>query len=173
MAAAEAATLTLAEEAAQRQQESVFTELLGLPTFINCTATYTVNGGSMMLESVRSAMARANEAHLDLNSLNERTGARIAELLQVEAAMVTSGASGAIALAGGACVAGTDPELMQAIPDLSDAPRDQFIVDSNLPTGSAPAPPPAVHTLTCLIQSFHPAAGTTRRRGSAGRSGWR
>ena len=57
--AAEAATLTLAEEAAQRQQESVFTELLGLETFINCTATYTVNGGSMMLESVRGAMARA------------------------------------------------------------------------------------------------------------------
>ena len=80
--AAEAATLTLAEEAAQRQQESVFTELLGLETFINCTATYTVNGGSMMLESVRGAMARANEAHLDLNSLNERTGARIAELVE-------------------------------------------------------------------------------------------
>jgi hypothetical protein len=33
--------------------------------------------------------------------------------MQVDAAMVTSGASGAIALAGGACVAGTDPELMQ------------------------------------------------------------
>ena len=30
--------------------------------------------------------------------------------------MVTSGASGAIALAGGACVAGTDPELMQVPP---------------------------------------------------------
>ena len=40
---------------------------------------------------------------------------------------------------GGACVAGTDPELMQAIPDLSAAPRDEFIVDANLPTGYDPA----------------------------------
>jgi hypothetical protein len=53
--------------------------------------------------------------------------------------MVTSGASGAIALAGGACVAGTDPEVMQAIPDLSSVARREFIVDGNLPTGYDPA----------------------------------
>ena len=92
-----------------------------------------------MLDEVREAMADANLHHLDLNGLNAAAGARIAELLEAEAAMVTSGASGAIALAGGACVAGTDPELMQAIPDLSAAPRDEFIVDANLPTGYDPA----------------------------------
>ena len=92
-----------------------------------------------MLDEVRDAMADANLHHLDLNGLNAAAAARIAEMLDVEAAMVTSGASGAIALAGGACVAGTDPELMQAIPDLSAAPRDEFIVDTNLPTGYDPA----------------------------------
>lgn len=92
-----------------------------------------------MLEEVRDAMADANLHHLDLNALNAAAGAKVADLLGVEAAMVTSGASGAIALAGGACVAGTDPELMQAIPDLSAAARNEFIVDANLPTGYDPA----------------------------------
>ena len=102
-----------------------------------------------MLDAVRDAMTDANHHHLDLNELNAASGARIAELLEVEAAMVTSGASGAIALAGGACVAGTDPELMQAIPDLSAAPRDEFIGKS-------------VSISSCL-HSTDLAAGTTVR----------
>ena len=46
----------LAEHAAQRQAESVFSKALGLKTFINCTATYTVNGGSLQLPEVTAAM---------------------------------------------------------------------------------------------------------------------
>ena len=78
----------MAEQAAQRQAESVFSKALGLQTFINCTATYTVNGGSLQLPEVTAAMAEAMTLHLNLNDLNAAAGARIAELLQVEAAMV-------------------------------------------------------------------------------------
>jgi hypothetical protein len=46
-------------------------------------ATYTVNGGSRMLDEVRDAMTDANTHHLDLNELNAASGAKIASLLQV------------------------------------------------------------------------------------------
>ena len=41
----------------------------------------------------------------------------IAELLQVQAAMVSSGAAGAMTCATLACIAGGDPEKMQQLPD--------------------------------------------------------
>jgi L-seryl-tRNA(Ser) seleniumtransferase len=49
----------------------------------------------------------------------EGAGKRLAELLQVEAAMVSSGAAGAMTCATLACVAGGDPEKMQQLPDTS------------------------------------------------------
>ena len=51
--------------------------------WVHVSATYTVNGGSRMLDEVRDAMADANTHHLDLNDLNAAAGAKIASLLQV------------------------------------------------------------------------------------------
>lgn len=91
----------------------------GVRPFINCTSTYTINGGSAMLPEVIEAMASASYYPVNLDELMAGAGKRIAELLQVEAAMVSSGAAGAITCATLACVAGGDPEKMQQLPDTS------------------------------------------------------
>ena len=89
----------------------------GVKPFINCTSTYTINGGSAMLPEVIEAMTQASFYPVNLDELMEGAGKRIAELLQVEAAMVSSGAAGAMTCATLACVAGGDPEKMQQLPD--------------------------------------------------------
>lgn len=91
--------------------------LMGTKPFINCTSTYTINGGSAMLPEVIEAMNSAAFYPVNLDELMEGAGKRLAELLQAEAAMVSSGAAGAVTCATLACIAGGDPEKMQQLPD--------------------------------------------------------
>src|SRR5215472_8667300 len=56
---------------------------IGVRPFINCTATLTINGGSLTLPEVIAAMEQAAHFHVDLDELMERAGGRLAELLQV------------------------------------------------------------------------------------------
>jgi len=91
----------------------------GVKPFINCTSTYTINGGSAMLPEVIEAMSNASFYPVNLDELMDGAGKRIAELLQVESAMVSSGAAGAMTCATLACVAGGDPEKMQQLPDVT------------------------------------------------------
>src|SRR5579884_2973492 len=91
---------------------------LGLKPFINCTATITINGGSATLPEVISAMEQAAHFHVNLDELMEKAGAHLAELLQVDWAIVTAGTSAALTHATAACLAGTDPEKIQRLPNL-------------------------------------------------------
>ena len=90
---------------------------MGVRPFINCTSTYTINGGSAMMPEVIEVMSQASFYPVNLDELMEGAGKRLAELLQVEAAMVSSGTAGSMTCATLACVAGADPEKMQQLPD--------------------------------------------------------
>jgi len=92
-------------------------ERLGVEPFINCTSTYTINGGSRQLPEVIAAVESASHYHVNLDELMAKAGARVAGLLGGEAAMVSSGAAGAVTCGAAACVAGGDPEKMQQLPD--------------------------------------------------------
>src|SRR5687767_3791660 len=92
---------------------------IGVRSFINLTATYTINGGTLTLPEVKKAMEEASHFSVNLDELMEKAGARLAELLGSEAGMVTSGAAAALTHATAACVAGADPEIMQQLPDLT------------------------------------------------------
>src|SRR5580704_9644379 len=72
------------------QSADVFTRI-GVKPFINCTATLTINGGSLTFPEVIAAMEQAAHFHVDLDELMEGTSARLAELLHVEWAIVTAG----------------------------------------------------------------------------------
>jgi L-seryl-tRNA(Ser) seleniumtransferase len=52
-----------------------------------------------------------------MQQLLERSGQAIADMLECQAAYVTPGAAAALALGAAACMAGTDPERMQRLPD--------------------------------------------------------
>lgn len=91
----------------------------GVEPFINCTSTYTINGGSRQLPEVIAAVEQASHYHVNIDELMAKVGPRLAELLGGEAAMVSSGAAGAVTCGAAACVAGGDPEKMQKLPDTS------------------------------------------------------
>jgi L-seryl-tRNA(Ser) seleniumtransferase len=100
---------------------------IGVRPFINLTGTLTINGGALELREVREACHQAADYAVDLDELMEKVGTRIAELLGCEAAIVTSGAAAALSHATAACIAGSDPELMQQLPDLTGL-KDEVIM---------------------------------------------
>src|SRR5437870_206606 len=93
---------------------------LGVRPLINAAGTYTVLTGSVMPERARRAMETASRSFVHLRDLQKAAGERIAKVLGVESAMVTSGAAASIMLATAACVTGTDTEKIRRVPDLTD-----------------------------------------------------
>src|SRR5262249_11257369 len=63
------------------------------------------------------AMDEAANFFVYLPDLQKKTGERIAELLKVPAAMVTTGAAGAITVATAACMTRDDLKKLQQLPD--------------------------------------------------------
>ena len=72
-------------------------------------------------------MHEASKYFVPLVDLQQAVGARIAKLVGVPAAMVTSGGAGSILLATAACVTGKDPEKIRRIPDTSGM-KDEVIM---------------------------------------------
>lgn len=92
---------------------------LGVRPVINGMGTVTVLGGSIMPPEVVRAMDEASRSFVHLPDLQRKAGARIAELLNVPAAMITGGAASAITVATGACIARGEPKKLRALPDTS------------------------------------------------------
>jgi len=92
---------------------------LGVRPLINAAGTYTVLTGSVIPERARRAMEAASRSFVHLEELQKAAGERIAKILGVESAMVTSGAACSIMLATAACVAGSDTERIRRVPDLT------------------------------------------------------
>jgi D-glucosaminate-6-phosphate ammonia-lyase len=92
---------------------------LGVRTVINAVGTLTVLGGSLMPEEVKRAMEEASRSYVPIHELQAAVGRRLAELTGAEAAFVTAGASAALCLATCAVTAGSDPQKMDRLPDLT------------------------------------------------------
>jgi len=90
---------------------------LGVRPVINAVGTVTVLGGVIMPPEVVAAMEEAGRHFVPMPELLEKSGEHIARLLGVEAAVVTTGAAGAITLATAACVTGKDSQKIQKLPD--------------------------------------------------------
>ena len=69
---------------------------LGMSPVINAIGNKTTLGGSTPSARVKQAMADADYYYVDMPELIEKTGERIANLLGVEAAFITSGCASAI-----------------------------------------------------------------------------
>jgi L-seryl-tRNA(Ser) seleniumtransferase len=100
---------------------------IGVRPFINCTATYTINGGSQMLPEVIATIEQASHWHVNLDELMEKVGDHLAEMLQVGWGIVTAGAAAALVHATAGCIAGTDPEKMKRLPNLAGL-KDEVIM---------------------------------------------
>lgn len=90
---------------------------LGVKPVINGVGVVTVLGGSLMPPEVIRAMEEASRFFIPLPELERKVGARIAELLQAPAAMVTCGAASAITVGTAACFSQGDPEKLRRLPN--------------------------------------------------------
>ena len=92
-------------------------EKLGVTPVINAWGVATELGGWTLSSKVSEAMLEANSTQVEMVDLLQKSGEFIAKLLGVEAAYITSGGAAAQALSVAACMAGTDPGLIEKLPD--------------------------------------------------------
>ena len=92
---------------------------LGVPAVINAHNDLTGLGGSIPQGPVLEAIAAANQAFVEVESLSDAAGEAIAQMLGIEAALVTPGAAAAAVLATAACITGGRDDLVARIPDTS------------------------------------------------------
>ena len=107
-------------------QQTVY-QKLGVKPVINFRGTYTTIGASKQWPELFAAQAEAAREYVVLEELQQAIGDRLAKLTATEAAMVTTGAAGAIAIGTYACVAGPDPENVRRLPDLTGM-KDEVII---------------------------------------------
>lgn len=106
-----------ASAADDKSKMSVY-EALGIKHVINATGTVTMLGGSLMPPEVVAAWADASKHFVNLVDLQIKVGERIARLIGVEAALVTTGASGALLLGAAAAVTLGQRDLIAKLPNL-------------------------------------------------------
>jgi L-seryl-tRNA(Ser) seleniumtransferase len=102
-------------------------ERLGVRTRINAKGTYTYLTGSLITPEASRAMEEASQHYVYLVELQQKAGEKIAQMLGVEAAMVTSGAAGAIMLGAAACLTGKDAKKISQLPDLGGMKSEVII----------------------------------------------
>lgn len=100
---------------------------LAIRPVINACGIYTDLGGSRLSPGVWAAAEAFNGQFVRMTELLDRTGERIARLLGVEAARITPGAAAAIFLGTAACLAGTDGEKSQQLPDVTGMKSEVLI----------------------------------------------
>lgn len=108
---------TLDAIAAPAAKRDVFAEL-GLRTFINAAGTYTAMTASLMPQEVMDAINQSAKEFVMLDEVQDKVGARIAEICHAEAAMVTAGCWSAIVLGTAGVITGTDAKKIAMLPSL-------------------------------------------------------
>jgi len=116
-------------EAATKKRD-YFAEL-GVRTFINAAGTYTALTASLMPKEVMEAIQYASKHYVPLNELHDKVGERIASMVGSEAAMVTSGAAGAMMVGTAGCLTGNDRKAIQQLPDLTGLKSEVIIQKSH------------------------------------------
>jgi uncharacterized pyridoxal phosphate-dependent enzyme len=107
-----------------------FFKELGVTPVINASVTMTFLSGSLMMPEVLEAINSTAHDFANMYELQDKVGAKIAEMLHCEAAMVTSGAACAMLLGTAACITGTNAEKIKMLPNLP-GPRPEVIMQKS------------------------------------------
>lgn len=118
--------LSSASAAPPPTKRDLFKEL-GVTPIINAGVTMTFLSGSLMLPEVLEAINSTAHDFANMYELQDKVGAKIAEMLHCEAAMVTSGAACAMVLGTAAAITGTNQEKIKQLPNLP-GPRPEVIM---------------------------------------------
>lgn len=100
---------------------------IGVRPMINARGTFTIITGSQTLPEVKRAMDDASRSYVQMDELMEGVGARLAELTGAEWGIVTAGCCAALSHCTAAAIAGSNPERMQKLPDLTGLKNEVVI----------------------------------------------
>jgi L-seryl-tRNA(Ser) seleniumtransferase len=100
---------------------------IGVRPLINSKGTFTIISGSQTLPEVKKAMDEASRHYVQMDELMDGVGKRLAELTGAEWGIVTAGCCAALTHSTAASIAGSNPERMQRLPDLSGL-KDEVII---------------------------------------------
>jgi uncharacterized pyridoxal phosphate-dependent enzyme len=100
---------------------------LGIRPVINCRGTHTVIGASKEWPELHDAMREASKHFIVVDELQDKVGERLSKLMGTEAAMVTTGAAGAIQLGTCAALTGGAPDKARQLPDLTGMKSEVII----------------------------------------------
>ncbi|HTU47564.1 MAG TPA: aminotransferase class V-fold PLP-dependent enzyme [Bryobacteraceae bacterium] len=101
---------------------------LGVAKIINAAGTYTILTASIMPPPVQAAVALAAKNPVRLLELQAKAGEYLARKLQCDAAVVTSGASGALTLGTAACIDVMNNAPIQAVPAQMGHLKNEVII---------------------------------------------
>ncbi|HET7116698.1 MAG TPA: aminotransferase class V-fold PLP-dependent enzyme [Hanamia sp.] len=121
---------TVFAEPKQKGAKRDLFEELGVTKVINAGVTMTFLSGSLMMPEVMDAINSTCHDFANMYDLQDKVGAKMAEMLHCEAAMVTSGAACALLLGTAAAITGKDPEKIKLIPNLP-GPRPEVIMQKS------------------------------------------
>lgn len=121
----------LAAPAVSKAPKRDFFKELGVKPVINAGATMTFLSGSLMMPEVLEAINSTAHDFANIYELQDKAGAKIAEMLKCEAAMVTSGAACALVLGTAAAITGMDMKKIEQLPNLPGPQREVIIQKSH------------------------------------------
>lgn len=102
-------------------------EDLKIRPVINACGKMTLLGASVLDPQVAQAMVAASTCNVNINELEEKAGALIANWTGAEAACITCGAAAGIAIGTAAFIAGTDLAKAQQLPECISKKRNLLI----------------------------------------------
>lgn len=100
---------------------------LGVRPVINARGTFTIITGSQTLPEVKKAMEEASRSYVQMDELMDGVSKRLAELTGAEWGIITNGCCAAITHFTAASIAGSNPERMQRLPDLTGLKNEVII----------------------------------------------
>jgi L-seryl-tRNA(Ser) seleniumtransferase len=100
---------------------------IGVRPVINARGTFTIITGSESLPQVKAAMDAASRDYVQMDELMLGVSKKLADLTEAPWGIVTAGCCAALTNTTAACLAGTNPERMQRLPDLSGL-KDEVII---------------------------------------------
>jgi len=100
---------------------------IGVRPVINARGTFTIITGSQTLPEVKRAMEEASKSYVQMDELMEGVSKRLAQLTGAEWGIVTAGSAAAMTHTTAACIAGSNPERMQRLPDLTGLKNEVVI----------------------------------------------
>lgn len=104
---------------------------LGVRTFINAAGTYTAMTASLMPKEVMDTIVTSSQRFAMLDEVQDKVGAKIAELCHAEAATVTAGCWSAMVLGLAGVLTGTDRKKITQLPNLEGMKNEVIVQKSH------------------------------------------